>query len=61
MSIFNNAPDARNYLGFTAIQKGISAIRILSYENTNDINDEYLKMAEKNTRDALEYFCVGKI
>ena len=58
---FQQKPDARGYLGFTAIQKCTSAIRILAYGNTTDLNDEYLKMAEKTTRDALENFCIGNI
>jgi hypothetical protein len=56
---FKQKPDARGCLGFTAIQKVTSAIRVLAYGNTYDINDEYLKMAEKTTRDTLEYFCYG--
>ena len=56
---FQQKPDARGYLGFTTIQKCTSAIRVLAYGNTYDINDEYLKMAVKTTRDTLEYFCYG--
>ncbi|MFS8010699.1 putative harbinger transposase-derived protein [Helianthus anomalus] len=58
---FKQKPDARGYLGFTGIQKCTSALRILAYGNTTDINDEYLKMAEKTTRDSLEHFCRGII
>ena len=56
---FKQRMDARGYLGFTSIQKVTSALRVLSYGNTYDINDEYLKMAEKTTRDCLEHFCYG--
>ncbi|KAJ0865395.1 hypothetical protein HanRHA438_Chr12g0540051 [Helianthus annuus] len=56
---FKQRMDTRGYLGFTSIQKVTSALRILSYGNTYDINDEYLKMAEKTTRDCLEHFCYG--
>ncbi|XP_035832174.1 uncharacterized protein LOC118481128 [Helianthus annuus] len=56
---FKQRMDARGYLGFTSIQKVTSALRVLSYGNTYDINDEYLKMAEKTTRDTLEHFCYG--
>ena len=56
---FQQRPDARGMLGFTAIQKCTSALRVLAYGNTTDINDDYLKMAEKTTRDALEHFCTG--
>ncbi|XP_076958480.1 uncharacterized protein LOC143634215 [Bidens hawaiensis] len=58
---FQHKHDARGYLGFSVIQKCTSALRVLAYGNTTDINDEYLKMAEKTTRDALENFCIGII
>ncbi|XP_076916449.1 uncharacterized protein LOC143576179 [Bidens hawaiensis] len=53
---FQQKCDASGYLVFTAIQKCTSLLRILAYGNTTDINDEYLKMAEKTTRDTLENF-----
>jgi hypothetical protein len=56
---FQQKPDARGNMGFTSIQKCTSALRILAYGNSTDINDEYLKMAEKTSRDSLEYFCQG--
>ncbi|KAJ0604875.1 putative harbinger transposase-derived protein [Helianthus annuus] len=58
---FKQKSDARGELGFTGIQKCTSALRILAYGNTTDINDEYLKMGEKTTRDSLEHFCRGII
>ncbi|KAJ0567004.1 putative harbinger transposase-derived protein [Helianthus annuus] len=58
---FKQKADARGTLGFTGIQKCTSALRVLAYGNTTDINDEYLKMAEKTTRDTLEHFCRGII
>ncbi|KAJ0789049.1 putative harbinger transposase-derived protein [Helianthus annuus] len=58
---FKQKADARGALGFTGIQKCTSALRILAYGNTTDINDEYLKMGEKTTRDTLEHFCRGTI
>ncbi|XP_076934515.1 uncharacterized protein LOC143600829 [Bidens hawaiensis] len=48
-------------LGFTAIQKVTSSMLVLAYGNTTDINDEYLKTADKTTRDTLEYLCYGII
>ncbi|XP_022040455.1 uncharacterized protein LOC110943003 [Helianthus annuus] len=51
---FKQKPDARGMLGFTAIQKCTSALRVLAYINTTDVNNEYLKIAEKTTRDTLE-------
>ena len=56
---FKQKADAKGTLGFTGIQKCTSALRVLAYGNTTDINDEYLKMAEKTTRDTLEHFCRG--
>ncbi|XP_035843865.1 uncharacterized protein LOC118490372 [Helianthus annuus] len=48
--------DVRGYPGFTSIQKVTSALRILAYGNTYNINDEYLKMGKKTTRDSVEHF-----
>ncbi|KAK1423363.1 hypothetical protein QVD17_18663 [Tagetes erecta] len=45
----------------TGLQKCTSALRVLAYGNTTDINDEYLKMSEKTTRDTLEHFTKGII
>ncbi|XP_022003548.1 uncharacterized protein LOC110901001 [Helianthus annuus] len=56
---FKQKADAKGTLGFTGIQKCTSALRVLAYVNTTDIDDEYLKMAEKTTRDTLEHFCRG--
>ncbi|KAK9047947.1 hypothetical protein SSX86_033091 [Deinandra increscens subsp. villosa] len=56
---FQQRCDARRKLGFTAIQKVTSALRVLAYGTTTDINDEYLKMAKKTTRDTLEHFAKG--
>ncbi|XP_021971260.1 uncharacterized protein LOC110866418 [Helianthus annuus] len=58
---FKQKADARGKLGFTGIQKCISVLRVLAYGNTTDINDEYLKMIKKTTRDTLELFCDGII
>ncbi|KAI3731120.1 hypothetical protein L1987_62303 [Smallanthus sonchifolius] len=48
-------------LGFTALQKCTSAIRQLAYGKAADSMDEYLKMAEKTSRDSLFHFCEGII
>ncbi|KAK1412333.1 hypothetical protein QVD17_33498 [Tagetes erecta] len=60
-SYFKQKRDARGLLGFTGIQKCTSALRVLAYGNTTDINDEYLQMSEKTTRDTLEHFTKGII
>ncbi|XP_022024701.1 uncharacterized protein LOC110925037 [Helianthus annuus] len=54
---FTQKADAKGQLGFTDIQKCTSALRVLAYGNTSDINDKYLKMAEKTARDTLKHFC----
>ncbi|XP_022014696.1 uncharacterized protein LOC110914192 [Helianthus annuus] len=56
---FKQKADAKKTLGFTDIQKCTLALWVLGYGNTTDINDEYLKTAEKTTRDTLEHFCKG--
>ncbi|XP_021995020.1 uncharacterized protein LOC110891719 [Helianthus annuus] len=58
---FKQKPNARGTLGFTGIQKCTLALRVLAYGNTTDINDEYLKMVKKTTRDTLEHFCQGTL
>ncbi|XP_076920632.1 uncharacterized protein LOC143581832 [Bidens hawaiensis] len=58
---FQQKYDARGYLGFSTFQKCTLSLHILACVNTTDINDEYLKMAEKTTRDTLENFCITKI
>ncbi|XP_022008315.1 uncharacterized protein LOC110907675 [Helianthus annuus] len=54
---FVEAPDARGRKGFTPLQKVTSAIKQLATGNTPDENDEYLHMAERTSRECLEYFC----
>ncbi|XP_021971896.1 uncharacterized protein LOC110867062 [Helianthus annuus] len=58
---FKQKADVKGTLGFTGIQKCTSALRVLAYGNTTDINDEYLNMAEKTTQDTLKHFCRGVI
>ncbi|XP_021986845.1 uncharacterized protein LOC110883386 [Helianthus annuus] len=53
---FKQKADVKGTLEFTGIQKCTSSLRVFAYGNTTDINDEYLKMAEKTTRDTLEIF-----
>ncbi|XP_021974695.1 uncharacterized protein LOC110869779 [Helianthus annuus] len=54
---FEEAPDARGRKGFTPLQKVTLAIKQLATGNTPDENDEYLHMAERTSRECLEYFC----
>ncbi|XP_021975411.1 protein ANTAGONIST OF LIKE HETEROCHROMATIN PROTEIN 1-like [Helianthus annuus] len=56
-SWFQEALDARGRKGFTPLQKVTSAIKQLATRNTPDENDEYLHMAERTSRECLEYFC----
>ncbi|XP_022041258.1 uncharacterized protein LOC110943835 [Helianthus annuus] len=54
---FEEGVDARMKKGFTQLQKVTSAIKQLATGNTPDENDEYLHMAERTSRECLEYFC----
>ncbi|XP_022024103.1 uncharacterized protein LOC110924401 [Helianthus annuus] len=54
---FEEAPDVRGRKEFTPLQKVTSAIKQLATGNTPDENDEYLHMAERTSRECLEYFC----
>ncbi|XP_022030487.1 uncharacterized protein LOC110931398 [Helianthus annuus] len=40
---FKQKADAKGTLGFTGIQKCTSALRVLAYRNTTDINDEHYR------------------
>ncbi|KAJ0458426.1 hypothetical protein HanIR_Chr15g0784971 [Helianthus annuus] len=53
---FEEAPDARGRKGFTPLQKVTSAIKQLATGNTPDENDEYLHMADRTSRECLEFF-----
>ncbi|XP_022007205.1 uncharacterized protein LOC110906369 [Helianthus annuus] len=55
-SWFQEALDARGRKGVTPLQKVTSAIKQLATGNTPDENDEYLHMAERTSRECLEYF-----
>ncbi|XP_021985417.1 uncharacterized protein LOC110881488 [Helianthus annuus] len=56
-SWFQEALDARGRKGFMPLQKVTSAIKQLVTSNTPDENDEYLHMADRTSRECLEYFC----
>ncbi|XP_022020271.1 uncharacterized protein LOC110920368 [Helianthus annuus] len=56
-SWFQVALDARGRKGFTLLQKVTSAIKQLATGSTPDENGEYLHMAERTSRECLEYFC----
>ncbi|XP_076911641.1 uncharacterized protein LOC143569669, partial [Bidens hawaiensis] len=53
--------DARGKPGFTATQKITATLRQLAYGVGSDMFDEYLQMAKKTGRDALNHFCRGVI
>ncbi|XP_076921979.1 uncharacterized protein LOC143583599 [Bidens hawaiensis] len=50
---FKKKLDARGMLGFTNHQNCMSVLCVLSYRTTTDINDTYLKMVAKMSRDTL--------
>ncbi|KAJ0548852.1 putative harbinger transposase-derived protein [Helianthus annuus] len=54
---FTQRPDARNYKGFTTLQKCTAAIRQLAYGTVADALDEYLQMSARTTRECLYRFC----
>ncbi|XP_076935985.1 uncharacterized protein LOC143602899 [Bidens hawaiensis] len=54
---FQQRDDARGKPGFTTTQKITAALRQLAYGVGSDMLDEYLQMAKKTGRDALNHFC----
>ncbi|XP_022019913.1 uncharacterized protein LOC110919975 [Helianthus annuus] len=56
-SWFQEGLDARGKKGFTPLQNVTSAIKQLATGSPLDENDEYLHMAERTSRECLEYFC----
>ncbi|XP_021980806.1 uncharacterized protein LOC110876957 [Helianthus annuus] len=54
---FTQRPDARNYEGFTMLQKCTAAIRQLAYGTVADALDEYSQMSARTTRECLYRFC----
>ncbi|KAJ0471220.1 hypothetical protein HanIR_Chr14g0727321 [Helianthus annuus] len=54
---FQEGLDGRMKKSFTPLQKVTSAIKQLAAGNPPDENDEYLNMAERTSRECLEYFC----
>ncbi|XP_076951582.1 uncharacterized protein LOC143624988 [Bidens hawaiensis] len=58
---FQQRDYARGKPGFTTTQKITAALRQLAYGIGSDMLDEYLQMAKKTGRDALNHFCRGVI
>ena len=54
---FQEGYDARAKKSFTAIQKCSSAIKQLATSNPPDEFDEYLEMAQRTSRECLQFFC----
>jgi hypothetical protein len=44
--------------GLTTLQKCVGAVRILAYGLPADAVDEYVRIGESTTREALNHFCV---
>ncbi|XP_022031419.1 uncharacterized protein LOC110932388 [Helianthus annuus] len=53
---FTQRPDARNYEGFTTLQKCTAAIRQLAYGTVADALDEYLQMSLYQAHEARHEF-----
>ncbi|XP_042756464.1 uncharacterized protein LOC111880205 [Lactuca sativa] len=58
---FQQRRDATGRQGFSPIQKCTAAMRVLAYGTSADALDEYLRMSETVTRDALVKFVEGVI
>ncbi|XP_023732269.1 uncharacterized protein LOC111880098 [Lactuca sativa] len=58
---FQQRRDATGRKGFSPIQKCTAAMRVLAYGISADALDEYLRMSETVTRDALVKFVEGLI
>ncbi|XP_021991892.1 uncharacterized protein LOC110888687 [Helianthus annuus] len=54
---FTQRPDARNYEGFTTLQKCTAVVRQLAYGTVADVLDEYLQMSARTSRECLYRFC----
>nr|XP_043639357.1 uncharacterized protein LOC122610430 [Erigeron canadensis] len=54
---FRDGVDARERKSFSPIQKCTSTIKQLSTSEPTDNYDDYLCMAERTSRECLEYFC----
>ncbi|XP_035845092.1 uncharacterized protein LOC110931239 [Helianthus annuus] len=54
---FTQRSNARNYEGFTTLQKCTAAIRQLAYGTVADALDEYLQMSARTSRECLYRFC----
>ncbi|XP_035831971.1 uncharacterized protein LOC118481009 [Helianthus annuus] len=55
---FTQRPDARNYEGFTTLQKCTAAIRQLAYGTVADALDKYLQMSARTSRECLYRFAI---
>ncbi|XP_022040117.1 uncharacterized protein LOC110942650 [Helianthus annuus] len=56
-SWFQEGVDGSMKKSFTPMQKVTTAIKQLTTGNPPDENEEYLNMAERTSRECLEYFC----
>ncbi|KAI3700667.1 hypothetical protein L2E82_45304 [Cichorium intybus] len=54
---FKQRPNAAGILGFHPIQKCTAALRMLAYGTIADALDESIRMAERTSRETLQYFC----
>lgn len=54
---FQQKPDALGKLGLHPVQKIASALRMLAYGGAADLNDEYFRLSESTSLEALKEFC----
>jgi len=54
---FAQRPNCAGELGLSALQKVVAAVRILAYSVPVDAVDEYVRIGESTTHEALKHFC----
>jgi hypothetical protein len=55
---FVQRPNCAGELGLSALQKVVVAVRILAYGVPADAVDEYVRIGESTTHEALKHFCM---
>ncbi|XP_021744228.1 uncharacterized protein LOC110710265 [Chenopodium quinoa] len=58
---FQQRRNAAGKLGLSPLQKCTAAIRMLAYSVAPDVVDEYLRIGQTTSKNALQHFCQGVI
>jgi hypothetical protein len=56
---FVQRPNCAGELGLSALQKVVVVVRILAYGVPADAVDEYVRIGESTTHEALKHFCTA--